>query len=290
MHHISRPIILTLLIGVITLALTGCSTHKKSTTTEPSTPAGTVIQTPQVNTVADSYIYGLASTYGTWEYLSLPVDVELAAPQHFKLSGRLHMERGKSIYVSMRFLGMEVATLYITDEMVYATEKLHKYYIAESVPDLLAGINFSVENLQDLLLGRAFVAGQGVLNQSMTPELKITAADNGTDWSLTPAPIRGCTYRFNIQPNPQHVRSIDFMQGDVHRATCYYSEPTRTKGGTMSNVLTVKAQASGKQLQVNLVLNLRDARWGSGNMRQWSMPKGYTQLSRKDLLNMFTSF
>lgn len=286
MHHTLRTSIYALAISLIAIALAGCSSHKKNSATDTKTPP---VEAPTINTVAESYIYGLASTYSGWTYLSLPVDFEIASPKHIKLSGRIYMERGKSIYVSLRFLGMEVATLYVTDDKIYATEKLHKYYIAENVEDILGGCDLTVADMQDLLLGRAFIVGKGLLTQSMYKDVEITPGD-GSNWSFTPPAIQGYTYRFNIEPSPQHVRTIDFMAGDVRRATCYYSQPTRTKGGVMSNVFTVKARANGMAFQLNTVLNLKDAKWGESDMRQWKMPSGYTTLSRKDLLDMFTSF
>lgn len=287
MHHLTRLLILPTILA--SLALAGCSSHKNSAKSTPAT-SETVIENPaQINNLAESYIFSLTSTYAGWQYLSVPVDLEFTSPNKIKVSGRLYMERDKSIYLSVRVLGMEVATLYVTNEMIYATEKLHKYYVAESVTDLLAGCDFTVGDLQNLILGRAFVAGRGLLNKSMAPDVKVTT-DDGSDWTLTPPAIRDVTYQFNIEPNPQHVQSVSFVHDGVHRVKCLYSQPMRTKGGMMANLLTLKAFAGGTRLQVNVDLNLKDVKWRESDIHTWKMPKGYKQLSRKELMNMFTSF
>lgn len=287
MHHISHHIIRHLTTAIIAMAIAGCSSHKHNATGGSATAP---TATPEISTVADSYIYSLTSTYSDWDYLALPIDVELQSPQHIKLGGRMYMERDKSIYLSMRFLGMEVATLYLTNDTIYATEKIHKYYIAESVDQLLSGCDLTIGDLQNLLLGRAFVAGKGLLNQSMASELTIKPAGNGTSWSLTPPAIDGYTYTFNVDANPRHVRSIDFLQGTRSRATCTYSEPMRTRAGILPGTVSVNAAAGRTPLEISLQLDLREARWDAADIRRWNAPKGYTRLSRHELLSMLTSF
>ncbi|MDE6310114.1 MAG: DUF4292 domain-containing protein, partial [Muribaculaceae bacterium] len=284
MRHFTRLLILPAIIAA--MALTGCSSHKNSAKTKPDT-SETVIETPvQINNVAESYLLSLRSTYAGWQYLSVPVEIEFTSPKNLKVSGRLYMERDKSIYLSMRVLGMEVATVYVTNDMIYATEKLHKYYVAESISDLLAGSDFTVGDLQNLLLGRAFIGGRGLMDQSMASDVKITTSDDGTDWWITPPETNGVKYEFDIAPNPQHVRTATFMHNDVLRVKCNYTQPTRTKGGMIANKLTFKIFTGGTRLQLNANLNLKDVKWGEKDINSWKMPKGYKQLSRKELLNM----
>lgn len=273
--------------------LTACSSHRSESAAEGTQPlsGAATVGKPAISTVAESYLYSLSSTYSDWSTLELPVDFELVSPRHVNLRGKVYMERGKSIYISLRVLGMEVATLYVTDDMVYATEKLHKYYIAENVKDLLAGYDFTVANLQDLLLGRAFVAGADALTPKLAADVKITPIDDGSgNWTLTPPPLRGLDYRFNIAPNPQHLRTLEVMPKGYNTVTCYYSQPTRTKlGGVLANVVTVKARPRNMAVQANLTWNISSAKWDSGDMRQWKMPNGYTRLTRSDLMKLFTS-
>lgn len=67
------------------------------------------------------------------------MNVSLKLPKRISASGTMTMTRGKDISISMRVLGIEVATLYITGDSVIALDKWHKYYLAESVESLLGG-------------------------------------------------------------------------------------------------------------------------------------------------------
>ena len=69
------------------------------------------------------------------------------------------MQRDRSVHLSLRFLGMEVASLMVTRDSIFALYKLERLYFAESISDLLGGFPATVGNVRDLLLGRAFILG-----------------------------------------------------------------------------------------------------------------------------------
>lgn len=68
------------------------------------------------------------------------------------ISGRVTMIRDRSIYMSLRMIGMEVATVYVNTDSIFATEKLHKQMLASDFDKTLGG-KLSVGELQGLLLG-----------------------------------------------------------------------------------------------------------------------------------------
>ena len=76
--------------------------------------------------------------------------------------------------------------LTVTDDSITVIDKYHKFYLAEPVSVLLGGVGFTVNNLQDILLGRAFVAG----SDGFTPsdDLVLHSLD-GDVWSVTPPPF-----------------------------------------------------------------------------------------------------
>ncbi|MDE6490556.1 MAG: DUF4292 domain-containing protein [Muribaculaceae bacterium] len=94
----------------------------------------------------------------TWTTFSAPVKIQLESPKKFSISGRATLVRDQSIYISLRMLGMEVGTVYVTPDSVFATEKLHRYILRESLTKVLDGRDIPFAELQDLLIGEQSAA------------------------------------------------------------------------------------------------------------------------------------
>jgi hypothetical protein len=69
-------------------------------------------------------------------------------------SARAQMVRGKCIFVSVRMLGFEVATLYADNDTVVVADKFNKRYFATGYSAMREKYNLSINTLQDVLLGR----------------------------------------------------------------------------------------------------------------------------------------
>lgn len=87
-----------------------------------------------------------------WTDLYVPVKLELTEPSRMSISGRATIVRNKSIYLSLRMIGMEVATVYVDADSIFATEKMHRQMLAVGF-DRALGKRLTVGELQDLLLG-----------------------------------------------------------------------------------------------------------------------------------------
>ncbi len=109
------------------------------------------------------------------------------------------MQRDRSVHLSLRFLGMEVASLMVTQDGIFALYKLERLYFAESISDLLGGFPTTVGNVQDLLLGRAFILGD-------TPgTLTLHPRRHPQNWTITPqAAPQACPTPSPSQP-PQAI-------------------------------------------------------------------------------------
>lgn len=93
-----------------------------------------------------------------WTIFSAPLKLKLDSPKRVSISGRCSMERGKSILLSVRMLGMEVGNAYVTPDSVYVTDKIHKYMLSESLDEVLNGNYVEFTALQELLMGDASAA------------------------------------------------------------------------------------------------------------------------------------
>lgn len=89
-----------------------------------------------------------------WTTFTAPVKLKLESPKRMSISGRCSMVYGESISLSVRMLGMEVANIYVTPDSVFAaTTKFQKYYMKESLSDLLDNNYVPFDGLQDMLVG-----------------------------------------------------------------------------------------------------------------------------------------
>ncbi|MDE7407820.1 MAG: DUF4292 domain-containing protein [Muribaculaceae bacterium] len=121
-----KKLSLVMSVVLITVFLTGCRSKKVAESAEPQ----------------------------HWTTFSAPVKLKLETPKRMSISGRCSMEYGKSISLSVRMLGMEVATIYVTPDSVFAaTTKFQKYYMKESLSSVLDDNYVPFEGLQDLLAG-----------------------------------------------------------------------------------------------------------------------------------------
>lgn len=95
-----------------------------------------------------------------WTTLYASVNVDMSKPMSMGCSGRLTMENDKYIHLSMRFIGMEVAVLYMDKDSIYFVDKYHKYFFAEPL-DVILGETYrhlSIGDIQRIFLGQKLIA------------------------------------------------------------------------------------------------------------------------------------
>ena len=188
--HTSR--ILPLFIAAIMALMSGaCRSHKNAAVPSAGGLSGEAEAPVSHSTapMAELAAMALAASYSDWTDVQMPVRMELTAPKNFAISGRASMVRGKAIYISMRMLGLEVASVYIDTDTVVVMEKLKKTAYVESLPKFTAAFGLTVGDIQDLLLGRAFAPGTGTLAQGNMSLFKTDAALFSSDGitAITPA-------------------------------------------------------------------------------------------------------
>lgn len=86
------------------------------------------------------------------------------------LSGKLNIEHGKRLCMTVTVLGIEVARVEANTETVYVIDKVDKVYAQASIAEVASRIGLEneakLEAIEALLLGRMFVPGQGPATKS----------------------------------------------------------------------------------------------------------------------------
>lgn len=220
----------------------------------------------------------LCATYHDWEAIEAPVKVDITAPSKMSVSGRIYMTRGKDVYISLRMLGLEVANLYVTNDSIFASERLGKHYMAEALTSLLGGTSLTVNDIQDIILGRAFVPGSGPISDATLSLFDITIADN--HMLLTPRK-QPAKYEYGFMANTQtNALTTLVVEPKGHQAVeCKYAGATTLAGvGGVCSQMSIDTTIKTSRIAASLQIKYDEAKTGkSVNSARWKQPKGYTK-------------
>lgn len=264
-------IALSAAIAVTLIAtLTGCRSSQ-SVATGDNAGTATMSLTQRARAVADSY--------RPWTQLNLPLKVAVKSPQKLSLSGRIYMRRDRDIYITLRVLGMEVANMYVNSDSVYASDKLHKYYIAEPIKDIFAGASLSIGDIQDALLGRAFVNNRGTLTSGMLGNVTLTDTPDN-EWIVTPrSKINGkIEYQFKYSKSSNTLMSLVFRTGDKLYG-CTYSDPADVDGSGFMQRVSIATRVGKTAIDASLTVDFNKVKWEVPASARWRSPSGYKRIS-----------
>ncbi len=260
---------------VTVLAMVSSCKSSKETTSGTSAPA--TISTPK------AAVEAALATYSGWQYLSVPVKVEVTSPIKQSLSGRAYMVKDKSVYISMRFLGMEVATVYVTTDSVFATMKPGKYYLAEDLESVLADVPLTVGDVQSAILGRLFCLDSSKELGRLAQETSENA------WQITLAVPSYPEEKYSFTGKGADLTSLAFIHNGTQAATLSYSTPVTTEAGAFAPKARLTAQIPKAKVDASLTWTWRDAQWTADALRSWKMPKGYTRVRGSDAVKILSS-
>ena len=147
-------IITPLLLIALSLLAASCGSSRAPKQQLPAEiPADISLQTPQQRLTA------LCGSYAEWEDVQIPVRATLTSKNGLTCSGKAALKRGEWISISLRMLGFEVASVWIDRDSVHAVDRYHKIYLSESIARVMGNAGVTLTDIQDILMGRAFIAG-----------------------------------------------------------------------------------------------------------------------------------
>lgn len=273
----------TAIVIITFLILASCRSSKPSGGGEQYVPSAVK---PLDREELGNLFSSLEKSYGMWKSVKVPVSLKLQQPKKFSISGVLTMERDCGIHLSLRVLGMEMASLTVTGDSLYAVYKLERLYFAESVSDLLGGFPATVGNVQDLILGRAFVLGSSVLDGS-----SCKLAGNSGQWTITPTKAsKGVGYSFTVDATAGNVESLTVEIPARRPISAHYSDFAKTEAGPVAGTTEIAASTSKSRFTGELTVNTRRAEWNGATVKKWSVPKGYTRVKTSDVMRMLSKF
>lgn len=261
------------LMSAMTLIAIGCSSSRTAVSDETAASGNEPVQRRFENVV---------ELQRPWSQLQVPVKLSITRPTKFSISGRMYMIRDKRIYLSMRFFGMEVATLDIQSDSIHFYDKYHKKYVADDISSILAGASVSISDIQDLLLGRMFDSGNGELTGKSIGKFTLGSGDD--NWSATPRKaIHGVSYTFVFNKLNDVLERISAKVGN-QLLTAEYSSAVENEFGRFMQGVSI--DVGGKTpVKAGLSATFKSVKWKVDANGWDDRPTGYERMSISSLLS-----
>jgi len=269
--------------------LSSCGTMHKASSGTPPTPTSNTTTTPTVVTeqiTSAQRLDDIAATMSQWHTMQAGGSMSVSSGRDLSSSMQVRMVRDQAIYISLRpVLGIEVARLLITADSVYAIDKYHKRYLAEKVTLLTAGVPITVGTVQDILLGRSFLIGQGTFTGAFKPQFTLSEQEGGYTLTANES-YKGYNYAFGYQKANNHISSLDIVPAGSTTPIyqVQYGNVKQTVAGNIAHSLHADATADGQHF--SLELNYNDIEWNREVKIDRSIPNGYKRMSASSLASL----
>lgn len=269
-----------LAIMTMLLMVASCSSTKKTVASVPA--QATAQQAKNVDADAAYNFEQLTASYGNWQRLKMPVTAIIAEPKSLSASGQVVMERNKSIHLSMRVLGMEVAALYLTADSVAVVDRWNKRYLSENLTRFLAGFPVNVANVQDLLTGRIFMLGSERVTADMARYFDFES--EGRLWACKPK-VATANVEYAFVCELLNLMATSVAVGDKAPVQMLAGEAETTAMGPIASFVRVATLVGGKRVDVTLQWKPSKAQWDKDvTVSTFKIPADYKRLEAADLI------
>lgn len=194
----------------------------------------------------------------------------------------MRMVRNEGIQISVRpALGIEAVRIIITPDEVIAYEKMGRRYISGSMETLKKQLPFDVtlEDLQNIFLGRPFIIGSGNITASDYKNFNIEI--DGEEWTMTPVKqYDNINYNFELN-GAQLITSVASEANSNSEIRCNYSNIR-----DISNTLTptkINVSFVNKSENTSCTIYYESVKWNNGTSIEKISTKRYTRISVNDL-------
>ena len=276
---------LTITATALAIAMCSCGT-KRAVTDSTYTSTTATEQASEPSTT--SRLTAIAGATANWSTLRAGGTIGISGASNISSSMQMRMERGKSIYISLRpLLGIEVGRLVVVGDSVIVVDKIHKRYIAANASLLTDGLPVDVTTLQDIFLGRPFILGEGTFSKNLISKVKMTNV-NGSMVMEPRSQYAGFTYSFTFDAS-NLIKSVNVTPAGA-KTTTYsvtYDDVQSTVAGNVAGSVAASSSIKGKAY--TLSIDYSGMTWNENVKIDTKIPNGYTRIDSKQLLQLLGS-
>lgn len=234
------------------------------------------------NSVRDELVEVISDNYFPWERVELNGKLQMDGLP-LKPSVKVSMERGKSMKISVRapFVG-EVARIEVDSLSLLAVNKQKKVYAMADVSSLASmGIPLTINDLQDLFLGRIFLLGSGTLSRDDKEKVEVYG-NQDSGYAVVPveqpAMLEGLAYGFETDSYGETTFfTVGTPEDDYYLMADY--TPYKKKGRKMELTLGLPDKI------MEATLTFDEEKWDAEPMEPLAIDSRYRQVGFSKLLN-----
>lgn len=244
----------------------------------------------------DECFGNLAASYAPWTSMSAPMKIEVSEPVRFSASGKAEMVKGQCISMVFRKIGIKVAELYVDRDSVMFVVKPLKIAYTESFARFSNSTGLTLDDLQSVLLGQAFVPGRGTVGAGSLSAFTLAAADGGAigedvvRWTMTPRRSPDEIYFTAATPMPfgseaSRLEAVGVNAGGGVKFE--YSDFANTGAGLIGSRANLRATFGGKSLSGSLRWTADRSDWNKPlTVGRPSIPADYRRLDTAAMLRI----
>lgn len=136
------------------------------------------------NKSSKEFIKKISSSYNSWKSVEINGKMNLES-LFISPSVKIYMKKGEEVFITVRAFIGEAARLEIDRDSILIVNRMKHTYCKESLESITQITTITINDIQDIFLGRLFIAGRGTLNEKLLSYIKIYAVHEG-GWLAVP--------------------------------------------------------------------------------------------------------
>lgn len=226
-----------------------------------------------------------------WQDITISGTLSIGTTSSLSSAVVIKMIKDKSVSISIRpILGIEMGKIYFAGDTLTVVDKYHKAYVKESISSLL-GDYINVPVLQNLLLSRPFLIGEGAVTADNSDNFKSSDGKDSENWVLSPKKQYG-DFAYNFDMRGNNVSHFNIVVATSRVTGSYamnFGNYKYTENGIMATEINASVPVSG--IEVSLDLNYgKSIKWNTGADDSITVSSGFKRYGFADIMNLISKY